>query len=137
MSTPNPQSNPIVFYDGFCGVCDWSVSFCIARDPDGRIKYAPLQGETARELVESDDIQTLNSLVFHGESGQFRRSAAVVRILWTLGGFWKFLGCLLWLVPLPIRNLGYRLFAKVRYRLFGKKEACSIPTPEERARFLP
>ena len=137
METSGSNRFPIVFYDGVCGVCDRTVTFCVNRDPCGRILYAPLQGETAVGMITSEDITSLKSVVYVDETGSFRHSAAVVRILWTLGGIWKLLGWLLWAIPFPIRDLGYRIFGSVRYRIFGKKETCSIPTPEERARFLP
>jgi predicted DCC family thiol-disulfide oxidoreductase YuxK len=78
----------------------------------------------------------MNSLVLQRDGVLYRRSAAVVRILWGLGGFWKFLGGLLWLVPLPLRDLGYRAVSASRYHLWGKKETCRIPTADERSRFL-
>jgi predicted DCC family thiol-disulfide oxidoreductase YuxK len=61
----------------------------------------------------------------------------VVRVLWQLGPAWKMTGTLLWLIPLPLRNLAYSLVARNRYALFGKKTTCRLPTPGERARFLP
>jgi len=131
-----PQ-RPIVFFDGVCGLCNFWVDFLIARDPDGRLAFAPLQGETARQLLTDADRQQLHSLVLWTQQKAYRKSAAVVRILWHLGGFWNVLGTLLWLVPLPIRNLGYDVVAKNRYRLFGKKETCRMPTPAERTRLLP
>ncbi len=65
------------------------------------------------------------------------RSAAAVRVLWLVGGVWGWLGTLLWLVPLPLRDLGYRLFAASRYRLFGRHETCRLPQPGEAERLLP
>jgi len=126
-----------VFFDGVCGLCNFSVDFLISRDPDGRLAFAPLQGETARQLLTDADRQQLHSLVLWTQPRAYRKSAAVVRILWQLGGLWSVLGTLLWLVPLPIRNLGYDVVARNRYRLFGKKETCRMPTPAERTRLLP
>jgi predicted DCC family thiol-disulfide oxidoreductase YuxK len=57
--------------------------------------------------------------------------------LWRVGGLWTVAGTALWLIPLPLRDLGYNIIARIRYRLFGKRETCRIPTPAERARFLP
>jgi predicted DCC family thiol-disulfide oxidoreductase YuxK len=131
-----PQ-RPIVFFDGVCGFCNFWVDFMIARDPDGRLAFAPLQGETARQLLPEADRLQLHSLVLWTPQRAHRKSAAVVRILWRLGGGWMCLGGLLWLLPLPIRNLGYDVVARNRYRLFGKKDECRIPTPAERTRMLP
>ncbi|HUQ68246.1 MAG TPA: DCC1-like thiol-disulfide oxidoreductase family protein [Planctomycetaceae bacterium] len=131
-----PQ-RPIVFFDGVCGLCNFWVDFLISRDPDGRLAFAPLQGETARQLLSESDRQSLHSLVLWTQPWAYRKSAAVVRIAWQLGGVWSVLGTMLWLVPLPIRNLGYDVVARNRYRLFGKKETCRMPTPAERTRLLP
>lgn len=127
----------IVFFDGVCGMCNAAVDFIIARDRNGRFLYAPLQGETAAELLDSDDTENLRSMVVMEEQGTYRRSAGAVRILRGLRGLWSLCGSLLWVIPGPLRDLGYRMVATVRYRLFGKKSSCRMPSPEEAARFLP
>lgn len=130
------ETPPIVFYDGVCGFCNVWVDFLLRRDPQGRLMFAPLQGATARRLLSPDEIEHLHSLILWTPQRAYRQSAAVVRILWTLGGVWRLIAGLLWLIPLPLRNGGYRLVARHRYRLFGKKETCRMPAPQERARFL-
>lgn len=125
-----------MFYDGVCGFCNFWVDFLLRRDPQGRLLFAPLQGATARRLLNPNDIEHLHSLIFWTPECAYRQSAAVVRILWTLGGVWRLIAGLLWLIPIPLRNVGYRLVARHRYRLFGKKETCRMPSPQERARFL-
>ena len=130
------KSPPILFFDGVCGLCNQSVDFIIKRDTQRKFRFAPLQGDTAKAELPLEDVENLNTLILKTESGLFRRSSAVVRILWLLGGFWGVLGTLFWIVPLPLRNLGYRLVSVSRYSLFGKKESCRIPTPEERGQFL-
>jgi predicted DCC family thiol-disulfide oxidoreductase YuxK len=134
---PESDPRPIVFFDGVCGMCNHLVDFILKRDRQGRILLAPLQGETAKSLLPPGDQGNLNSLIMRMDGRWYRRSPAVVRILWTLGGVWSLLGTLLWLIPLPLRNIGYRIVAGLRYRLFGKKETCRLPTPEERGRLLP
>lgn len=131
-----PQ-RPIVFFDGVCGFCNAWVDFLITRDPDGQLAFAPLQGETARQLLPETDRQQLHSLVLWTPQKAYRKTAAVVRILWRLGGAWRMVAGLLWLIPLPLRNLGYDVVARNRYRLFGRKDACRMPTPAERTRLLP
>lgn len=130
---------PILFFDGVCGLCNSSVDFAIVRDKNARVFYSPLQGETAKQLLSEEDIQHVDTVVFRPADGShlYRRSAAVVRLLWLMTFPWNFCGSILWCIPLPIRDLGYRLIAGSRYRLFGKHETCRIPTPEERTRFLP
>lgn len=126
----------VVFFDGVCGMCNQTVNFLMARDPAGRLKFAPLQGPTAAEHVPVAIREHLDTFVFLKAGKLHLRTAALVRILWVLGGIWAVWGTLLWLIPSPLRNLGYRFVARIRYRLYGKTESCRLPTPEERARFL-
>ena len=140
VSQPTTQPAPgeyVVFFDGVCGLCNLSVDFILKRDLLHRFRFAPLQGETARRELSVEELQRRDTLVLRTETGVYRRSAAVVRIAWGLPGFWPCLGGLLWLVPLPLRDLGYRIVSANRLKLFGKKETCRLPTPEERDRFLP
>jgi len=129
--------HPILFFDGLCGLCNSSVDFVMKRDTRDVFRYAPLQGDTAAEHLAERDREDLDSVVLKTADGLYRHTSAVVRILWKLPGIWPFLGTLLWLIPRPIRNVGYRLVAKNRYRFFGKKETCRLPTPEEIGRLLP
>lgn len=133
------MEKPVLFFDGVCGLCNRSVDFAMSRDPEGRLLYSPLQGETATELLSEQDRENIDTVIFlpADRSRVYRRSAAAVRVLWLLGFPWNVCGWLLWLIPLPLRNVGYRLIAKARYRFFGKHETCRMPTPEERSRFLP
>lgn len=126
----------IVFFDGICGFCNQSVNFLMARDTHRTLKFAPLQGETARERLPENLWQDVNTLVFHRDGATYVRSAAVVRILLTIGGVWSVAGMMLWLIPLPLRDLGYRVVARLRYRIFGKRDACRLPTAEDRGAML-
>lgn len=135
-ATALSATHPVLFFDGVCGLCNYYVDFVLKRDARGLFLFAPLQGSTAEATVSPEDRQHLDSLVLLVKGRIFRKSAAVVRILWRLSPAWKFCGTLLWLIPLPLRDLGYTLVARNRYRLFGKKESCRLPKPEERARFL-
>lgn len=129
--------HPVVFFDGVCGLCDRSVKSLLKMDRSGKLRFAPLQGETAQRLLDARDIQELKSLVILDGRGPARYSTAVVRILWHLGGIWKLLSWNLWLIPLPIRNWGYRFVAGRRYQWFGKTEACRLPQAGEAEKFLP
>lgn len=133
---PVPE-HPILFFDGVCGLCSRAVDFVIARDHKGVFRFAPLQGETARRLLTAEDLAALDTMAVATREGVYRRSSAAVRILWRLGPFWWLCGWMLWAVPRPVRDLGYRAVARSRYRLFGKHETCRLPAPHERERFLP
>lgn len=143
-TTAHPETRPVqppgecavLFYDGVCGLCNRFVNFVLKYDRLGALRMAPLQGETAESLLDAADRETVSSVVLLVGNQTFRRSAAVVRVLWRLGVVWKVVGTLLWLVPLPLRDLGYKLVARYRYQLFGKQESCRMPTSEERDRLL-
>jgi predicted DCC family thiol-disulfide oxidoreductase YuxK len=128
---------PIIYYDGYCGLCDTFVGFVLARDRKGRYQYAPLSGETARgrfgESFDLDDPQT----VLLEEAGMVReRSDAALAILTGLGGVWK-LFQVFRIVPRSIRDWVYDFVARHRFKWFGRRSECRIPAPEERQRFLP
>lgn len=131
------NSHPIIFFDGVCGLCNGFVDFVIRRDYEHYFRFAPLQGETARERLTPEDTRNLSTFVLLDQDGTHRRSKAVVRVLSQMRGVWSVIGFLLAMIPRPLRDLGYRLVARFRYLLFGKKESCRLPTPEERGRFLP
>jgi predicted DCC family thiol-disulfide oxidoreductase YuxK len=131
----------LVLFDGVCVVCDAGMTWLIDHDPQGLFHYAPLQGPTAAavrarhpEWPDQLDSIVLVTQTDHGEEIAFH-SGAILQIASHLPAPWSWIGCLR-LVPRPLRDLGYRAFAAVRYRVFGVHEACRIPTPEEAARFL-
>ena len=132
----------VVLFDGVCVVCNRSVDWLLRRDLESRLHFAPLQGETAQRIREAlpgalpEDLDSIGYLERSG--GGLRvslRSQALRRILEDVGGG-PGLG-LLRVVPVAVADLGYRVFARLRYRLFGRRDACRIPSPAERTRFLP
>lgn len=132
-----------VFFDGVCGFCNRSVNLLMKLDRRGQFRFAPLQGETYRkvtaarpELAQEDSVVVLHQPA-SGPAEIYTRSSATAFALRRVGGFFGLLGLLLWLIPRPLRDLGYRFIASIRYRLFGKLDACRLPSPEERERFLP
>lgn len=136
------KSDPhVVLYDGLCGVCNRFNRFVLDRDPEGRFAFAALQSATARELLaphgaSPEDLDTLWVIDRGGaEPRALSRSDAVVFVLRELGGVWS---ALAWMrvVPRPLRDLGYRAFARLRYRVLGRHETCPLPKPGEAERFL-
>lgn len=131
----------VILFDGLCGVCNRFNRFVIDRDARGRFVFAPLQSATARALLAPhglapDDLSTL--YVVTREPGAERvlaRSDATLFVLDRLGGPWRVLS---WLRVLPrgLRDLGYDLFARNRYRLLGRHDACPLPRPGDLERFL-
>ncbi len=136
MSAPGEPA--IVLFDGVCNFCSEGVRFLAPRDPAGRLHYAALQSEAGRRLqrrfgLDPADLDTV--VLVEGDRCHLK-SGAIVRVLRRLRGAWPLLAALLWLVPSPLRDAAYVRFARNRYRWFGKSDACLVPTPELRARFL-
>jgi predicted DCC family thiol-disulfide oxidoreductase YuxK len=134
---PKPGEHPVIFFDGVCGLCSRWVDFVLRWDKREEFRFSPLQGETAQDWLQVSPEQPLNSVVLVDEQGIHRKSDAIWRMLRRLGGRWTIAAWLLRLTPRPIRNFGYDVVARRRYQWFGKKEACRLPTPAERNRFLP
>lgn len=131
----------LVLFDGVCGFCDAVVRWLLERDPDGRLRFAALQGETAAALRRRhpeipDDLDTMVYVDATGGSERvYLRSEAAFRAWAEVEPARPLLR---WLrrLPRPLTDLGYRVLARLRYRLFGRLDACRVPSPEQRARFL-
>lgn len=129
--------NAIILFDGVCNFCNSSINFVIEHDKAGYFKFAPLQsevGERMRDEYGIDSVST-DSVILVEDGKAYLHSTAALRIARKLDGLWS-LAYVFIVVPRPIRNIFYKLFAKNRYRLFGKQDACMMPTPDVRARFL-
>lgn len=126
-----------MLYDGVCRFCHASVRFLIARDPEGKLKFASQQSAVGRTMMEKAGFDGLTSdtLILVADGKASIRSDAAIRILAQLGGPWKLMRVFR-IVPRFLRDAAYALFARHRYRLFGKLDACSLPSPEHRSRFL-
>jgi len=131
----------ILLFDGLCGFCNRAVQFILRRDPGGTLMFAPLQGPTATAILDRNPaLREIDSLVLWEKTGDEEttsvRSEAVIRVGRYLGGFWR-TAVLLRVLPRPIRDWAYAVFARNRYRFFDQYEACPIPPPEAQERFLP
>lgn len=138
---PIAEPAGIVLFDGVCGFCDAAVRWLLRHDPEGRLRFAPLQGETAARLRarEPSIPEGLGTLVYvvASDAGEriYLRSEAVFRACAAISGAPRWVGILARL-PRALTDLGYRLVARLRYRLFGRLDACRIPGPGERERML-
>ncbi|MGA7858175.1 MAG: DCC1-like thiol-disulfide oxidoreductase family protein [Terracidiphilus sp.] len=144
-------SRQLVIYDGHCGLCNRSVRWLLVRDLRDRMRFAPSESPDVAELLAryesanqaSASLQSIipDSIVVARNPGTpaeqiLIRSDAVLALLAELPSPWPAIASLLRWIPRPLRDLGYRLIARWRYRIWGRIESCPIPTPAERARFL-
>jgi predicted DCC family thiol-disulfide oxidoreductase YuxK len=138
---PETPAAEFLFYDGHCGLCHRAVKFVLRHDRSGRaFRFAPLQGETFRARVAEDRRAGLpDSVVVLTRDGELLvRSDAFLHTFRRLGGGWRVLAAILSVVPRGLRDLVYDFVARIRYRVFGKREdRCPIVPVEMRARFDP
>jgi predicted DCC family thiol-disulfide oxidoreductase YuxK len=132
----NPRApQPILFFDGDCGLCHRFVSFLASRDRHGALHYAPLQGTTARTAIPPAIARSVATVVLLDEDGLHVRSTAAIRALAALGGAWRLAG-LLRVVPGGVRDAVYGQVARRRYYWFGGAPLCPLPRRGGN-RFLP
>ncbi len=127
----------IILFDGVCNFCNGSVNFIIEHDKANYFRFAPLQSESAQELLDKfgiDKTDTDSVILIENEQA-FTHSTAALKVAQKLDGFWSWFYAFI-IVPKPLRDFFYKTFARYRYKLFGKQDACMMPTPEIRARFL-
>lgn len=126
----------IILFDGVCNLCDSSVQFIIKRDPEGKFKFASLQSGIGQELLKKHGLKsTINSFVLIENGKVYVKSGAAIRISKQLYGLWK-MSTVFLVIPPFIRDSLYSVIAKNRYKWFGKKESCLLPSPEWKNRFL-
>ncbi len=142
MSKPVDEQ-PIVLYDGVCGLCNRGVQFLLKRDKRGRLQFASLQSDFAAKVLgrhgrDPKDLDTVYVVVNHDRPDEkvLDRSDAVLRAGHELGGPWKLLAATSRIIPRPLRDVLYRFVATNRYQVFGKSETCMLPDPSQRSRFL-
>ena len=136
-------ANPIILYDGVCGLCNGLVQFLLKHDKDGRLRFASLQSDFAEKVLrrhgfDAKDLDTVHVVENYDQLGErvLQRSDAILRAGRELGGFWSASSSVAGIVPRALRDLVYRLVATNRYRVFGKYDTCMLPDPSQRSRFL-
>ncbi len=132
-----PDTSSIVLFDGICNFCNSSVNKIIAQDKKNRFKFATLQSEIGKKLLEKHGINPAktDSIVLVENGAAFIKSTAILQISKHLGGLYPIAYVFL-IIPVFLRDVVYDFIAKNRYRWWGKKESCMIPTAEVRSKFI-
>lgn len=136
--TEFPIDKQLILFDGVCNLCNNSIQYIIKRDHDNVFKFAPLQSEIAKQLVNdyklnTDDIDSI--LLYIPGKGVYKQSTAALKIASKLSFPTKLLP-IFFIIPPFIRNAVYNYIAKNRYKWYGKQEQCMIPTPELKEKFI-
>lgn len=131
------MDKPIILFDGVCNLCNRSVQFVIKRDRKKRFLFASLQGVKGQEVLKRFDlpVNDFNSFILVEGDKAYTRSTGALRVLKELGGGWKLLYGFI-VLPKFARDAVYNWIARNRYKWYGKRDECMIPTPELRSRFL-
>jgi len=137
------EANPIILYDGVCGLCNRLVQFLLKHDKQGRLRFASLQSDFATKVlqrhgIDPKDLDTMHLIENYEQPNErvLQRSDAILRAGRELRGFWAALAALAGVVPRALRNPVYGFVARNRYRVFGKYDICMLPEPSQRSRFL-
>lgn len=126
----------VVLFDGVCNLCHFAVRFIAPRDKGARIRFAPLDSATGRWIAAAWPEGPPDSVFYVDQAGASAKSEAALRIVRHFSGAWRLLAVAR-VLPRPLRDAAYSLVARVRYRVFGKKDTCPAPSAELNMRFLP
>lgn len=134
-TTIDTFKHPIVFYDGLCGLCNKSVQWILKHDRKGKFYFATLQGDIAEQYLSEEQRSNLDSVVVFSRDRIFEESGAFFEIVANLGGWPSYFLVFSWL-PSSFTDKVYQYVAKRRYKWFEKLDACPLPDPGVRERFL-
>jgi predicted DCC family thiol-disulfide oxidoreductase YuxK len=131
------MDHPVLLFDGECNLCNGAVQFVIKRDPDAVFRFASLQSDAGQAILERHDLpkEDFDTMVYLEGDEVWTKSTAALRILRRLGGVWGVAYSFI-VIPRPVRDAVYAVIVRNRYRWFGKRDECMVPTPDLRARFL-
>jgi len=137
MKISGKTTHSVILFDGVCNLCNGFVRFVIKRDPDEKFKFAALQSNAGQALLRKYNIrrERIETVVLIEGEQKFMKSEAVFKIIRIMGGRMKIL-LIFNILPRTFTNYVYDVIAKKRYRIFGKKKKCMIPTTDIRKRFL-
>jgi len=133
-----PKSKKIILFDGVCNFCNSTVLKIIKHDSKGLFVFTSLQSKIGKEITNSLNIDTtkIDSIIlFETENNFHIKSNAALRIMHLLGGFWK-LTTIFKILPVSFRDSVYNYIAKNRYKWFGKKDNCMVPSEEIKSKFI-
>jgi predicted DCC family thiol-disulfide oxidoreductase YuxK len=127
----------IILFDGVCNFCNFWVNFIIDRDAADSFRFAALQSDKGQELLKKFKLNTgdFDTFILIDDEKFYKKSTAALRISKKLNGAWKIFYSLI-IIPKPIRDFVYSLIANNRYKFFGKREVCRVPTEQEKNKFL-
>jgi len=136
-SKTDSEVESVILFDGVCNLCNGAVNFIIDRDKTGKFKFASLQSIYGQEYLANNDFphDDFESMVFQQGDHVYTRSAAVLKIAQNMSGLWPLLYGFI-IIPKFLRDAVYNYIASNRYRFFGKRDHCRVPTPELKAKFL-
>lgn len=131
------EDKHIIIFDGVCNFCNASVNFIIKRDKEKVFMFTPMQSEFAQTLIaqHQDSNVDIGTIILIKNNIIYKRSDAALEIVKNLDGLWFLFG-IFRIVPVSIRDYFYRTFANNRYRLFGKREVCMVPSSDQQKRFI-
>ena len=131
------MDHPVILFDGVCNLCNGAVQFIIKRDPNGVFRFASLQSDAGQDILKRHDLPTedFDTMVVVDGDEVLTRSTAALHILRRLGGVWWIAYAFI-IVPRYLRDAVYAIVVKNRYRWFGQREECMVPTPDLKSRFL-
>ncbi len=129
--------HPVILFDGVCNFCNGTVNFLIKQDKKEQLKFAALQSKAGQDLLKQYNLplNNFNSFLLIDKGKVYQKSTAALKLYNQLPWYWKWTQ-LFWIVPKFLRDVVYNTIAKNRYKWFGKKDQCMIPTPAIRSRFL-
>ena len=137
MNKESHIENSVLLFDGVCNLCNGAVNFVLKHDRCGKIKFCPLQSDQGQALMLQNNIDpdSLSTLIYLRKGMVFTKAMAVFAVMGDMGGIWKF-GVVFKVIPTVLSDFFYDLVARWRYKVFGKRQVCMVPTGEIKARFL-
>ena len=131
------ENNHIIIFDGVCNFCNGAVNFIIKRDKYKRFMFTPMQSHFSKTLIEKSQREEINldTIILIKNNIVFVRSEAALEIVKDLRGLWFLIGVFK-IIPVSIRDYFYKVFANNRYKIFGRRDVCMIPTREFENRFI-